>query len=334
MVRLQEVERDPMSNVQQIRKYLSVIRRACDLLELQLDEDTSDFEAIVEDVQGARKPAEMAPSKEKSNEEEERKCQHKKDRAKHIESLLAIDCWPVAVPEHYSNTKPTESDNINRANAILDMCLPANIEGKTFLDYGCGDGYIASQIILRGAQSVTGYDIAASDCWEKLGSDKVVYTSDTGTLKKGSYDIIFLYDVLDHAVDPVGIMAHIKYLTAAAATVYVRCHPWTSRHASHLPKIGLNKAYIHLFLTYEEIVDLGFQPMFTRIEKDPQEAYRWWFKDFRVTKEKPIKLWVDDFFRVPAFKDLLAMEQQLDPNGVDRFLDLMEINFIDYVLEA
>jgi hypothetical protein len=41
---------------------------------------------------------------------------------------------------------------------------------------------------------------------------------------------------------------------------------------------------------------------------------------------------VSDFFFVPAFKELLANEQQIPMDQIDGFLERMEIQFADYIL--
>lgn len=339
-------------NKQLVVKYISVIRRACDLLEQQLEEDVSQaFEEIARETSPVVAPKSNLPSislpplvakqeaiqpqiptPEIANPEEDKA--HVAARLKHIDDLMGIDCWPASIPQFQADAKPTDTDYVNRANSVLDMCLGASIEGAHFLDYGCGDGFIASEIAARGPDSITGYDIVPSDYWQKLGTDKVNFTCDVNALTPKGYDLVFLYDVLDHSIDPEGVMRHIKHLAVPGAVVYVRCHPWTSKHASHLPKVGLNKAYIHLFLTFEELVQKGFKPLFTRIEKVPLDAYRWWFRDFKIVKEKPYFEDVSQFFKEPAFKELLANEQQLKASELNVFMDNMKLQFVDFVLEA
>jgi SAM-dependent methyltransferase len=334
-------------NKKQVQKYLSVIRRACDLISQELDSEVSEaFEEVAERLpvalkQDYEKPTPIMPGEARPigvgtiqtpNDDEEKK-RHIIARNKHIDALLGIEEWVPAIPQFQADYIVTELDQINRANTILDMTLGTSVEGAKFLDYGCGDGYIALQMVDRGVVGVTGYDITPSDCWQKLGSEIVNYTCDVNALIPQGHDLILLYDVLDHSADPEGVMKHIKYLSAPGASIYIRCHPWTSRHASHLPKSGLNKAYIHMFLTYEELVGKGFKPLFTRIEKNPLEAYRWWFKDFKIVKEKPIYENVSEFFKVPAFKELLASEQQISMKDVDGLLKNMEIQYVDFLLE-
>jgi len=41
---------------------------------------------------------------------------------------------------------------------------------------------------------------------------------------------------------------------------------------------------------------------------------------------------VNGFFHVPAFKELLANEQQIPMKDIDNFLRLMEIQFVDFCL--
>jgi SAM-dependent methyltransferase len=328
---------------QAIKKYISVIRRACDLLEQQLDEHTSDaFAEVINQV--TQKPQEIiapviiAPTVQSVNTnppvQNSVPLPTSDTRKKHIDALMGIDCWPPAIPQFQADAKPSELDMVHRANAVLDMSIRESVEGVRFLDYGCGDGYIASQMQHRGADSITGYDIVPSEHWEKLGNNKVNYTCDVNSLPAQGFDRIFLYDVLDHTVDPEGVMKHIKYLAAPGSIIYIRCHPWTSKHASHLPKFGLNKAYIHLFINYDELVNLGFKPLFTRVEKKPLEAYRWWFHEFKITKENPIYENVSDFFYVPSFKELLANEQGVSHEQIDDFMKILEIQFVDYILEV
>jgi hypothetical protein len=144
--------------------------------------------------------------------------------------------------------------------------------------------------------------------------------------------VVMLYDVLDHCENPQEVMGNVKYLLKKNGVVYVRCHPWIAKHATHVYKQGLNRAYIHMFLNPQEVEGItGVPPMFTRVEKAPLDAYRHWFGQFEVKKEVPIRDGaVSEFFHVPAFKDLLRNETGVA--DIDGLLKLMEIQFVDYVL--
>jgi 2-polyprenyl-3-methyl-5-hydroxy-6-metoxy-1,4-benzoquinol methylase len=262
--------------------------------------------------------------------------EQKKARQKHVQNLLEIDCWPEAVPEFLITQDASEEDQTNRANAVLDMMLDKSLEDVSFLDYGCGEGWIAKQALQRGAASSTGFDILESENWDNI--ENVCFTNNIKDLKENFYDIVMIYDVLDHCKDPVNLMKNVKKYLKKNGTVYVRCHPWVSKHATHLYKQGINKAFIHLFLSYEEILEILKEkvedPLFTRVEKNPIAAYHYWFKEFEIKKERFVNEPVSDFFYVDAFKELLANEQDVPMEHIDEFMKGLEIQFIDYCLTS
>lgn len=315
-----------------IRRYLEVIKRACSLIEQELNASGGTPESLMQTLTGSTPVTNIAniptPTPPPTNK-------MVIARKKHVSDLMSIDCWPEAV-ENYLVASNNRENQINRANAVLDSMLDRSVENLDFLDFGCGDGWIARQAFTRGVNSVTGYDIKESLNWENI--DKVKFTANFNDLKQGHYDVIMLYDVLDHCEDAVGVMNQIKgLLKFGKSVVYVRCHPWTSRHATHVYKQGLNKAYVHLFLTWDEITELlaeGEKPMFTRNEKNPLEAYRWWFHEFKTIKERLIKDEpLSQFFLVPSFRELIIQEQKLSPDRIEGFFRDMEVQFVDYILE-
>jgi len=321
-------------NQKELRRYLSVIKRAVSLIEGMLDNDDGGLleEMISEPEvpralpaaeyqQPAAPPAKPAPS-----------VAHQTARKKHLQDLLDIDCWPEAVPQHLM-CGPTKEDQVKRAKAVLDMMLDRGLSGARLLDFGCGEGWIANEALKRGCALATGYDNTPNDNWEEFDGG-AQFTSVYNEVPKHQYDIVFLYDVLDHAFEPEEVMQQVRECVKDDGVVYVRCHPWTSRHATHLWKKGINKAYLHLFFTWEEMKTLlGEPPTFTRPEKYPITAYHNWFKkDFNIIKECPLEEPVSEFFYVPAFKDLLANEQGIAKQDIDNFIDSMKLQFVDFVL--
>lgn len=296
-----------------IRKYLSVIKRAVTLIEAELGGGVSVEPAPTLEVQSA------APTP---------KAVKKLDwRAAHVQKLMEIDCWPEAMPSILTVT-PSEKDQKNRASAVMDMVLDRSLEQLHFLDFGCGEGWITQEALKRGAATATGFDLVKNERWSKLTGPHFIH--EASEVRTGFYDVVLLYDVLDHCQNPVEVMEKVRASLTKTGVVYVRCHPWTARHVTHLYKQGLNKAFIHLFLDWDEIREIIRQdPMFTRIEKAPLDAYRWWFKDFRIIKERLVKEPVHEFFQVDSFKELLAKEQQVD---AEQLLQNMEIQFVDFVL--
>lgn len=302
-----------------IQKYVEVARRALDLIEKAMADNSTPASAPA--LAKAKQAIELVETAIEDNA-------HIAAREKHIADLLAIDCWPEAISAR-SITKPTLADQVNRAISVLDMMLDGSIEGMHFLDFGCGDGYIAREALVRGVASSTGYDPVSTQTWDDVN---VQFTTDFSKLKKGFYDVIFMYDVIDHCFNAEETMKQVKQLLKPTGKVYIRCHPWTSKHGSHLFKEGLNKAYIHLFLKEAELKRLGYKPVFTRMEKNPLEAYRWFFHEFVIEDELPIKEPLGDFFLVPAFKELVLTEQEIPANRSKEFFKDMEIQFVDFIL--
>jgi SAM-dependent methyltransferase len=306
-------ERKGNMNEEEIRRYLAVIRRACTLIEDQLNKSDADKDTLPE-----------VPNTNFQNVAADTKLARKI----HVERLLAIEEWPEAVPPYLVASDASDQDQIDRANAVLDTM---GIQGERFLDFGCGEGWITKQMLARGAIEADGYDIKISSTWKKLKGPNFTHNFDD--IKKDYYDVVLLYDVLDHAEDPEDVMKNVKLALKKDGKVYIRCHPWTSIHANHIYKKGLNKAYIHLFLMWEEMHDLiGEAPMYTRIEKDPLTAYHWWFRDFTVNKERVVREPVHDFFLQSSFKDLLQKEQRLRDKELEPFMERMSMQFVDYLL--
>lgn len=322
-------------NIKKVKQYIGVAQKALDLLKAEIENEDG---GLLEEMMEQTKVVPPSPEPEKKKEEPVSKPSvHKppdewlKLRAKHIQDLLAIDVWPEAFSSPAALKEVGEKDQVDRANCVLDMILDRPVKGFNFLDFGCGDGWIAQEIVKRGVMSSTGYDIASSDHWSKVANVK--FTTTLAQLPENNYDVIMLYDVLDHCEDPVVVMDSVLKLTKRDGVVYVRCHPWTSKHASHVFKQGVNKAYIHLFLNPEELKGItGKLPMFTRQEKDPITAYKWWFNHFEIKRERIIREQVHGFFLNPAFKELLSTEQQIPEDKLDEFMKFMEIQFADYIL--
>jgi SAM-dependent methyltransferase len=336
----------------ELRRYLNVIKRAVSLIEGMLDNDDDGLMEQLAAIQSipdgcVHSPTVRIEAQPEAQPEEEleipevipepepepevsQPIQRTPARKAHVQQLLEIDCWPEAVAPFLAEKVPTDEDQIKRANSVLDTMLTSPIEGKSFLDFGCGEGWITQQAIKRGVSEAVGYDIVEHSEWE---SKEGVFSHQLNVIDGKAFDFVMLYDVLDHAHDPEEVMSVIKRHLKPDGKVCVRCHPWTALHANHVYKKGLNRAFIHLFLHWDELNEIiGEDPMFTRPEKSPIEAYHWWFKDFKVDKERMITGPVSDFFHVPSFKELLANEQGIPMDQIDGFLKLMEVQFVDYSL--
>lgn len=327
-----------MNNEKEVKRYLNVIKRAVTLIEILMDDgDGGVMEQLMSESPQPVQPQPqlvhqppVPPVQSEPPKVDTENPEHKAARQTHIQKLMDIDCWPEAVPPFLLN-EVSEKDQINRANSVLDMMTDQKMEGKSFLDFGCGEGWITQEAAKRGVSEIFGYDIKIDPDWDKR--EGVNFTNDFSTLSHQHYDFVMLYDVLDHCEDPVDVMAKVKTVLKPDGVVFVRCHPWTAKHATHLYKQGVNKAYWHMFLSWDEIKEqIEGEPLFTRQEQDPIKAYRWWFTNFNIEKERLIQEDVSEFFLVPSFKELLAGEQQISMEEIDGFLSRMRIQFVDFVI--
>lgn len=199
-----------------------------------------------------------------------------------LRNLVQSDGWPEAVFHEEIADEDSESDKQERAENIVKILLPS-MEGKKFLDFGCGEGHVVDYVAGFADFSV-GYDIFKNPRsrfeWENEGANTLLTTDLDKARRKGPYDIILLYDVLDHAqaTTPQEILSLAKSMLDDHGRIYVRTHPWTSRHGGHVYK-KINKAFVHLVFTDEELVRLGVEPDHNLKVKAPIDTYKSWLKD-------------------------------------------------------
>lgn len=247
---------------------------------------------------------------------------------------LKSEAWPEAVMPHMIVTHKKATEKQFRALQVAR--LVGGMEGQTVLDIGCGEGYVANEIGHQ-AKRVIGYDIKPFDTWEKLSTEVVNFTTAKGDLEAFRYDTIIAYDVLDHleGEEPVKFMTWLNSVLAPGGRVFVRTHPWTSKHGGHLYENGCNKAFAHLVLTPDELAQAGVNLppcfKFTR----PMATYESVFNEagFKISARKgqsePVDQFVSDELLGRIIK--ITWKDTIDPASA---LKIMSNSFIDYTLTA
>ena len=193
-----------------------------------------------------------------------------------LKELLHSDKWPEAVLEVQIADDNSETDKQERAESIVDLLLPP-LKGKKFLDVGCGEGHVAKYVSHEASVSV-GYDLRKSpqSCfeWDKKDGSFFLTTNFSVVESEGPYDTILIYDVLDHleSDDMGAFMTKIKSVLKDDGKIYMRCHPWSGRHGGHLYK-KVNKAFVHLVFTEQELKLMGLEPEFNRKALLPLATY-------------------------------------------------------------
>jgi 2-polyprenyl-3-methyl-5-hydroxy-6-metoxy-1,4-benzoquinol methylase len=239
-----------------------------------------------------------------------------------LKNLVRSSEWPAAIPPDMLCNQNSDEDKFMRASNILGEMV--SLKDLAFLDFGCGEGHVVAASLAQEPRFSLGYDMLRHPSWDHLEG---VFTNGINIMRSHApYDVVLLYDVLDHAEDPIQVLEEVKSVRKSNGPIYVRCHPWTSRHATHLYH-QINKAFLHLVFSEKELLKLGFKGMKTIHLLSPQEHYHHWFRQagLEIKHELVRKTPLEDFFKHPL------VHQRLRDNH-EHFPASCEIDFIDYLL--
>ena len=251
---------------------------------------------------------------------------------------LESDVWPEAANQFLICDPDVEEDKILRGSGILDLMIGEEIQNLKFLDFGCGEGHSVQAAKEKNASLAVGYDIKQYPNWDKNNSTNIIFNSDWEVIKQhGPYDVILCFDVIDHAVnEDAAVLIHkMKSVLSPNGKIYLRAHPWTSRHANHFYH-KLNKAYIHLVFSDAELKQIDNSWMTDKYYEHnngvtkPLLTYNEWFQQAGLEVEHNRKMTeeVEDFFKTPAIAKRIQKNTQFT-----EFPEFqMTMQFIDYVL--
>jgi 2-polyprenyl-3-methyl-5-hydroxy-6-metoxy-1,4-benzoquinol methylase len=253
-----------------------------------------------------------------------------------LKKLLESENWPVAVDPSLICDPSSESDKLIRAEGIIALLIDENLENKKFLDFGCGEGHVPFIAAEQNLVLSVGYDIKDSPSWNQLKNNNLILTTNIEIVKKNApYDVVLIYDVLDHLEqsNTIEILTQLKDLLSNTGKIYLRTHPFCSRHATHLYH-KINKAFIHLIFTNDELEKLGYEITPNANIVFPLATYSKLIKEanLKILKSNEIRETVEDFFKdTPIIKKRI---KEIIPNNNDDFPDWQcEQQFLDYILE-
>jgi len=238
--------------------------------------------------------------------------------------------WPEAVPSRLIIPENgSDAEKRFRALQVVGM-LDRNFSGTYCLDLGCGTGHVAAEMAEK-ATKVVGYDIKQYEHWKNIST--VEFTTEKEQLQPG-FHFILCYDVLDHLVmeQPADFFSWAGQLLSPGGTMMVRVHPWTSRHGSHSYET-VNKAYIHLALTDEELAASGISVDCTQRFVRPLAAYESIFRraELQIVDKRTIATDVEPFFdNIIDRINKVTWGGNITPEVAKK---IMAIQFIDYTLQ-
>lgn len=258
-------------------------------------------------------------------------------------AMAQSDTWPEAV-ESEGIADGSVEQRRERAQSVVEIMFSDDLNGKRVLDYGCGDGFVMMVLAVdHKIEYGVGFDSVVPNMTDVPGypPTNMLLTDDINLVhENGPYDYVLLYDVLDHltGIDPVDVLKTVKTVLKPEGNILVRVHPWCSRHGPHFFR-QLNKAFIHLVFTDDELESKGVKGENINKIIHPLTTYRGWFASASLTvvQETPTNDFVEDYFRQPILAERIQMawKESVDDNlrAGTTFPDFqMGMSFIDYVL--
>lgn len=255
-----------------------------------------------------------------------------------LKAVLNTDKWPVCANRNLVCDPNNEAAKIQRGRGVVELMVEGDLTNKKFLDFGCGEGHSAAYAASKSVTLSVGYDITSRG-WESRTAPNLKLTDKwEEVVANGPYDAILVFDVIDHLVSATAeeVLLKVKSVLADTGRVYLRVHPFMSRHANHTYH-DLNKGWIHLVFTEDEMKTLLPDPKHiepnTGGVKFPLVTYKRYFDhaglEIADGKTRPVKDTIDPFFKTPAIAQRIAANVGM-PNMPDF---QMSIAFIDYVLK-
>lgn len=198
----------------------------------------------------------------------------------YIPALLEGGRWDLAVDPQAIADPNSDDDKFTRANGILQLVINEPLVNTKFLDFGCGEGHTVVEAARQSTIAV-GYDIQDHQKWRAFPtkSNRILTSKWEDVTENAPYDIILIYDVLDHVADEqeaISCLTKIKNVLNKKGKIFVRFHPWCSRTGTHLYQ-QINCAFLHLCLNNDQLNKLGYKQDHTIKVIHPQLTYKDWF---------------------------------------------------------
>jgi SAM-dependent methyltransferase len=130
----------------------------------------------------------------------------------------------------HTNANPIQRKLIDRFNKVLLQKIE-EINPKSFLDAGCGEGFVADLILQRVPDvQLTGFDFnpASVDMARQTNPTADFAVASIFEIPFGpkSFDVTGCFEVLEHQTDPAGALRELARVTARALVLSVPHEPY------------------------------------------------------------------------------------------------------------
>lgn len=253
-----------------------------------------------------------------------------------LRKALESDKWPEAVNPHLICDPNSDEEAMERGRGIVELMIEDELKDLRVLDFGCGNGHVPFLATQYGAAVAVGYDVKSSNRWGNYEyRDNLLFTTNFEEVKQhGPYNVIVMFDVLDHVEGETSqeVLKKAASVLAENGKIYMRVHPWVSRHGTHLYH-DMNKAYMHLVFSESElrqIIPHSDHEVSSVGVIYPLKTYGDLITNagLKVQTHREITQKVDAFFKIPK-----VAERIMRHTRTEKFPEFqMSMEFIDYKL--
>ena len=198
----------------------------------------------------------------------------------------------VSYQTHDPNTKGM-SDSFNKLERLR---FPAKLDGKSFLDIGCNEGFFCNVAASRGAARVVGIDFVKKSldtARELYPHPKIEWHHQTwDVLPQGPFDVILWSSAMHYELDPLKVLRNIADILTPTGMLILECGivPGTAKEMVLTQRHSDARWYpTEDFLTNELLKPFGFRrvawPETTPGDPIPRSVYH-------CTRRQPLVLLV------------------------------------------
>jgi len=134
-----------------------------------------------------------------------------------------------------------------------------HIDGKSIMDLGCANGAITHRYLDKGAKTVTGVDISATDIeaakklYARQGLNFILNDNDSIPMDDASVDIVFSYDVFEHVLNPDATLKEVYRVLRPGGSALLGLQTWYHPFAPHL-WATMPVPWAHVFFSEETVM--------------------------------------------------------------------------------